>query len=415
MNKLDTIVLENGLTLYLYPDKRRHSTFFQFITKFGGFTKDFIYQNKEYHIPDGVAHILEHYLVECNDIGNFLQILGNKQMITNASTHFNMTRFHFDAVEDVEFGIDTVLKGLTSVSFDEDKLLKIKNPIYQEIRGKSDNKFYHSGILSLNNIFPHYTFRSIGGTLEEVESITPELLEICYKAFYRPNNQIIVIAGNYDHDKVINQIKRFYQDKEYSNEEVKLIPPKETLDVVKKEDTLIFKTPMDYVDFTFKIDISNLSPIESLDLNFYLGCFYNQFFGTVSSLYKECVDEKIISASIHASDMMIGHFVIINIGAYTHDAERFKEKVLYQLNHIDHFDEEAFQLDKNNILIHMILRDESILSMIMPFVDNVICYHYPYLDEAKDVEEMNFKDFKKTISSLDFSHYTVVTIKEKES
>ena len=415
MNKLDTIVLENGLTLYLYPDPKRHTTLFQFITKFGGFTKDFIYQGKEYHMPDGIAHILEHYLVECNDAGNFLQILGEKQMDTNAATHYAMTSFYFEAVLDVDFGIDTLLKGITSVSFDEEKLNKIKKPIMQEIRGKSDSKFYHSGILSFNNLFNHYTFRNIGGSLEEVESVTVEDLETCYKAFYQPKNQIIIIAGNYDREKVISQIQEFYQKHPVPESEVTLIPPKETIDVPKKEDTLIFKTPMDFVDFSFKIDISKYSPKELLDLTYYLGSFYNQYFGTVSPLYKECVDEKIISAGISSGDTILGDYIIINIGAYTHDSDRFKEKVLYTINHLDHFDEETFELDKNSVFIRMILRDESIYKMIMPFVDNVILFHYPYLDEIKDIEKMNFKDFIKTIKSLDFSHYTVVTIKEKES
>lgn len=86
MNKLDSVVLDNGLTIYFYPDKRRHSTFVQFVTLFGGLTKDFMYDGKEYHMPDGIAHILEHYIVECNDDGNFIESLGKREMNTNAST-----------------------------------------------------------------------------------------------------------------------------------------------------------------------------------------------------------------------------------------------------------------------------------------------------------------------------------------
>jgi len=112
MNKLETIKLDNGLTIYLYNDQRRHSTFFQFITFFGGVTKDFKFRGSEYHFQDGIAHILEHYVVECNDQGNFLKELGKRQMNTNASTHCNMTRFYFDAVEDVNFGIQTMLNGI---------------------------------------------------------------------------------------------------------------------------------------------------------------------------------------------------------------------------------------------------------------------------------------------------------------
>ena len=64
MNNIDTVKLDNGLTIYFYVDKRRHSTFFQHITLFGGKTKDFIYDGDEYHLQDGIAHILEHYVVD---------------------------------------------------------------------------------------------------------------------------------------------------------------------------------------------------------------------------------------------------------------------------------------------------------------------------------------------------------------
>ena len=44
MSNIETIKLDNGLTIYLYSDKRRHSTLFQHVTLFGGKTKDFIFE-----------------------------------------------------------------------------------------------------------------------------------------------------------------------------------------------------------------------------------------------------------------------------------------------------------------------------------------------------------------------------------
>ena len=101
MSKIESVVLDNGLKIYFYIDKRRHSTFFQHITLFGGKTKDFIIDGRKYHIQDGVAHILEHYIVEENKNGNFLRLLGEKQMNTNASTSYDMTNYFFEAVEDI--------------------------------------------------------------------------------------------------------------------------------------------------------------------------------------------------------------------------------------------------------------------------------------------------------------------------
>ena len=94
MNNLETITLDNGLNIYLYNDLKKHSTFFQITTFCGGINKHFIYNNKKYHIKDGVHHILEHYIVECNDEGNFLDKLGDFQMTTNASTSINNTSYY---------------------------------------------------------------------------------------------------------------------------------------------------------------------------------------------------------------------------------------------------------------------------------------------------------------------------------
>ena len=68
MNEIETVKLENGLTIYLYEDKRKHTCIFDIITKFGGMSKDYKIDNKVYHFQDGIAHILEHFLVECNCI-----------------------------------------------------------------------------------------------------------------------------------------------------------------------------------------------------------------------------------------------------------------------------------------------------------------------------------------------------------
>ena len=42
MNNIETIILDNGLRIFLYKDGRRHSTFFTYITLCGGRSKDFI-------------------------------------------------------------------------------------------------------------------------------------------------------------------------------------------------------------------------------------------------------------------------------------------------------------------------------------------------------------------------------------
>ena len=127
------------------------------------------------------------------------------------------------------------------------------------------------------------------------------------------------------------------------------------------------------------------------------------------------VEEKVISNSIHCSETRVGDYLLISIGGYTHNAKVFQEEILTAIQEMDYFDEESFELDKKSSMVRVLLRDENIMNMIMPFVENVITYHYPYLDSVQDIEHLNFEEFTSMIRRLDFSHYTIVTIKEKES
>lgn len=413
MNKLETLILDNGMKVYLYNDSRRHSTFFQFTTLFGGFTKDFKINGVEYHFQDGIAHLLEHYIVECNEVGNFLKELGKKQMNTNAATHYNMTNYYFETVEDVEFGINTMLNGIYNVKFEEEKLEKLKNPVYQEIRGKMDNKFYHSNIMILDNMFQDIKFRNVGGTIEEVKGTSVQDLKICYEAFYQPSNQFIVIAGNFSRDAVVKEIKDFYNALQFDEKKVELIEYNEKINIKKREDTLIFPTPLEYVEISFKVDVSNIHQKELLDLDFYLGCFYNHFFGITSSLHKELIDKKVITSGIGCSDSRLDKFLIISIGAYTFDSNYFKKRVLSVIEKLNCFDCDKFDLDKKSAILRIILRDENVMKMIIPFIDNIVNFDYPYLDTVKDVEELSFDNYVSCIKSIDFSNYTIITIKEK--
>ena len=87
-----------------------------------------------------------------------------------------------------------------------------------------------------------------------------------------------------------------------------------------------------------------------------------------------------------------------------------------EFNIIGYKDEnlEGNHLDKNTSIIDYILRDDSVMSTIMPFIDNVVSLKYPYMDDIKDLEHLKFDDFKKAIKQIDFSNYSITIIKDKE-
>ena len=415
MSNIETIKLDNGLTIYLYSDKRRHSTLFQHITLFGGKTKDFIFEGKEYHIQDGVAHILEHYVVEENARGNFLKLLGEKQMATNASTYYGMTRYYFEAVENVEYGIEAMIRGIYSPVFNEERLEKIKKPILQEIKGRMGNKFYHSNQMTLNNCFKNIKVRSIGGTLEEVENTTLDDIVTCYKAFYQPSNQFIVVAGSFDKDSVLKTINDIYNDLDLNSYDMSLIPSNEDNSVQKDFDTLEFPTGEEYMEVTYKISLKDFNKKERLKIDFYLHYFFDMYFGMTSNLYRDLVNDKIITTTLSCSNFMIDDFVLVSVGSYSDNISELEKRIKDTCLKLNDFNEEIFEIDKRDSILKIVLRNENLVDTIMPFVSNIVEFNYPYPDTVNDIENFTYDDFVKTIKSLDFSNYTVTNIKNKKA
>lgn len=415
MSSIETLKLDNGLTIYFYLDKKRHSTFFQHITLFGGKTKDFKVDGKEYHMQDGVAHILEHYVVEENSRGNFLKLLGEKQMATNASTYYNMTRYYFEAVEDIEYGIKTMIKGIYSPVFDEERLEKIKKPILQEIRGRMGNKFYHSNQTTLNNVFKNIKVRSIGGSLEDVSNTTLDDIVTCFEAFYQPCNQFIVVGGNFDKNKILKVIKDTYKELDIKTKEVEIIKVEEDNDVIEKNGIVEFPTGEEYTEVSYKVNLSKFSIKERLKLDFYLHYFFDMYFGMTSPLYKELVEDGIITTSLSCSDFTLDDFVLVSIGSYSSNSEELEKRIKKVFEKLDSFNEEIFEIDKRDSILKIVLRSENLFDTIMPFVSNIVEFNYPHPDTVSDIEEFSYNDFVQTIKSLDFNHFTTTVIKNKEA
>lgn len=61
--------------------------------------------------------------------------------------------------------------------------------------------------------------------------------------------------------------------------------------------------------------------------------------------------------------------------------------------------------------MEIILREENLSSVIEPLIENIVEFNYPHLDTVEDIENFSFGEFKKIISTLDFSNYTVTSIK----
>lgn len=410
MNNIETVTLDNGLRIFLYKDERRHKTFFTYITLGGGQRKNFILDGTKYHLNDGLAHILEHYIVECNNNGNFIKKLGKMQMDANAETSDIYTEYYFQAVENIDIGIKTILDAVNNVKFNEENLNKLKKPIIQEIRNRMDNKFYHLNKMVMNDVFGEENYIDVGGNIKDIENATIDEVETLYNACYKPDNQIIVIAGNFNKENVINIIKEYFMNLKREKHHVEIIKNNYVDSVLKKKDVLNFPTPKEYREIAFKINCSKFTNKEKLNLEFYISCFFSTFFGVTSTFYKELVKKNVITDIMNCSMRKIDNYLLITIGNYTTNGDILSKKIIDTVKSMKKFNTTIFNLNKKDFIMELILRDESIFKMINPFITNVIFYDYPYIDTVEDVYNLTYEEYVATIKSLDFSNYTDISI-----
>ncbi len=404
-NKLTSYVLDNGLTIYFYNDDTKHSINAQLVTKFGGKTKDFIYDGKEYHLGDGIAHLIEHFICEHGKAGNFLTLTGDKLISSNAFTYTDMTRYYVDGVENMEEALEVMLTNIYNPVFTIENFDKVKKAIFEEIRKSNDQKFFQFNEKYNECLFNNETFRSVIGTIKEIKTVDLETVKVCYHAFYEPTNQFLLIAGNFDKDKYLKQIKEFFKKQKIEKHQVRLIDLKEPKEVKKDYFEVYKETPDTLTAIRYKIDIKNLSPRDRLNLESCLLNFLTINFGYSSDTRKKLEKDKIITDGIGYFVDFQSNFLIVDISAYTTNSDIFIKSVRENIKN-KQFDEKLYNLEVKQTLTRFITRFDNLYGVIIPFIGNIITYNYPYLDEAKDFD-IPFEKYKEIINSLDFSHYTI--------
>lgn len=413
MKNLERVKLDNGLEIYLYNDPRKHSTFVNLVTKLGSQTKDFLVDGKEYHLEDGIAHLLEHYVVEASETGNYVELLGKEHMITNANTDLNRTSYFFATSVNLLKGLKIFLNCCYSTKFTQEKLDEVKKAIYEEIRAENDGKFFHFHTKKWDGLFHNITYRSGLGTLEYIKSVDINTLKDVHNAFYQPKNQLLIIAGNFNKRNILKEIKSFYKNLEIKTHNTQIIKVKEPEEVKKKTGTVKVNTAQDYGNVCFKINISKLNDLERYKLDFYLHYFLRLKFGITSSLYKELVEKKIITYSLDYSDITINDYLLVSIGCYSNYPKKLTDAILKEINNNISIEKEEFELLNIHTRTRISMRPEHITLMADTLLDNILEFNYCNFDTVEMIDKFSFEEYNSLIAKLNFSNYTVTYMKNK--
>lgn len=413
-NNIEKVTLKNGLQVHFYEDDTKHSTYVCLVTHFGGMDTDFYLDEKPYHIPNGIAHMIEHLLIEKSPYQNLLHTFGEMQLSCNGATYTYHTRYYFEGVEKIEEALTILLHGIEEPCFTASDVEEVKPAIYEEIRRGNDNKWKQLDGLKNKAFFQNIPFISTLGTLQDVESITYEMVKQTYEAFYRPSNQILLVAGCYNKEKILAKIEDIFEEIPVSEKSFHKKEYQEPQTV--KEKVLEKKMPVaeDLICLCYKIASDAYAPKEQVKLTYYFNYFMMMNFGLTSPFYQEAIEEKLITEPLYHELYKMDAYLCLEIGGYTKNSDRLMEKIKQQMEH-PLFDEELFDMYKKNDKVEIAIRPESLAAIGEPYLENLLLYQYGNLDTVEDIENFSFSEFTKTMQEIDFSHHVICKIVPEET
>ena len=404
--------LDNGLDIYMYINKNIHNNYVTFTTKYGSIYNEFKCDGKLIKVPNGIAHFLEHKVFVQKEDPQPEEFFGENGGLCNAYTTFKNTTYLFNSPEKVIENTVYLLDFVQDLYLTKENVESEKGIITQEIRMCDDRP---SDILydkiRENTIHNNPFKESIIGTVDEVNSITKELLERCYTTFYHPGNMFMVITGNFDKDEMLKAIKKNQSEKkfgEYLEPELKKFSEPDK--VVKEYEVIKCNTNIPKVAINFKYPVKKDADIRRLSI--YMFLIFNLLFGDTSDTDSELKEKGIITNSLYYNLLNIDtHFVISLINSTDKYEELIKE-IENKLKNIK-INKNEFERKKKVLISNEVFSFENI-EMINDMItdsiifDNKICDNITEIINSLTIDEMN-----KIIKSIDFDNKSIVILKKE--
>ena len=371
--------LENGLTIMIIPKKGVQKKYVIWGTNYGSNDSKFVVpgETQETEVPKGVAHFLEHKMFEQESGVNSLDTLTALGVDANAYTTNDHTAYLFECTENFYPALDELMDYVQHPYFTDENVEKEKGIIGQEIMMYDDYPEWRVYLNALEAMYHEHPVKlDITGTIETISHIDKEILYKCYNTFYNPSNMVMVVCGDFEPEKLLQEIKNRLIDKK-ANGEIKRIYPEEPEDIVQEK----IEQKMDVSQPIFVIGIKDklADTKERVKKHIAIEILLNMILGKSSKLYKELYDEGLLFSTPSLDYEYATGYAHILITGQSPDPEKVYERLKKTVANMK-IDSTEFNRIRKRI-------------------------YGEYIKEYNDVEDiarMFLSDFFKEMNSFDF-------------
>ncbi|MFC2160093.1 M16 family metallopeptidase [Acidobacteriota bacterium] len=235
-------VLENGLKIISIPLDNPFIISYYTIVRSGS-------RNEIEPGKSGFAHFFEHMMfkgtkdVPREDYDNFLTLLGAG---TNGYTTDDYTCYFvvFAGQENLESVVKTESDRFINLFYDEE-MIKSEAPVIEgEYYASASNPSRRLSETLRNTAFDLHSYKHTTlGYLEDILDMPNqyEYSQLYKKRFYSPDNSILLVVGDFDHDKLMEYARKYYAPWEKSN--YSLVTPEEKPQTKQKRASYDWPSP----------------------------------------------------------------------------------------------------------------------------------------------------------------------------
>ena len=377
--------LENGLTVAVIPKKEICKKYVVWGTEFGSIDNNFklTKSGQIVKVPDGIAHYLEHKLFEQENGKNSLDVLSSLGVDANAYTPNNPTAYLFEATDNFYEALDEFMDYVQSPYFTDENVEKERGIIGQEIMMYDD---YPDWKLYMNAMKCMYKDNPINidvaGTKETIAEIDKEKLYTIYNAFYRPDNQVLVLCGDFQVDNILAEVKKRLKQNP-NKQEVQRIYPKEQEEIVEKykEAKMDISKPLFLIAYKDQVE-----PGEMVKKDLSIECICNMLIGKSSNLYQKLYKEGLISEEFGYNYEFSKTYAHILIQNTSNNPQKVAEEISKEIEKYKQtgFNDEEFERIKKKIYGEYVKSYNDISSISNNFLSD----YFKEIDSFKFLEEI---------------------------
>lgn len=411
-----TDTLDNGLTIYLLPNKKAKNFYITYNINFGSLDIDFTNnKGKKYKVPAGTAHFLEHLMFQEPDGTTAHEYFAKLGGSCNAATSFKITYYEVMGVNKFKENLEYLLDYVNRPYFTKKNVQNEKNIIIEEIKMGENNPYTKLVFSSLANVFHYSNYNKlISGTVDDIKDITESDIEACYENYYHPENMFVVITGNFnplEAKAIISENMAKREVKPYLNPIRKSV--KEPSKVVKEYEEIDANVEIPKISMKLKLPLSKFKGIDPVLLNIYLNIILNLKFDDTSLIKEQLLENDLISDSISTSVNITDDTVLLSLMFETKYPKETIELIKNELN--------SFKLSSNDLkrkakvyINDLILSYDDIIGVCENIQNDLINYG-KIVDNYYDIfRKLNVTELNKITKNIDLKNMSILVVKANE-